>query len=278
MKKHTEYFDIKTIEDFYNTNYHDISTEQRYDDYTILFLKSGCLSMKIDMVPQQMNGIAIVFIGRNRQWSISEIGCSKGYVLCFSAEYFCRQVADVRFLHRSMVFDVLRSPSFMCLKSKSISDIISLVLKEYNEQKEFCDDIIRQQLSTIMLLGEREINQRGIRSYNEQEDFKLMRIFKQRVEEHFVDMKLVDKYAKMMLITNQRLTIAINNTTGKTPKQVLNERIILEARRLLRYCSWNVKEISNRLGFSEETNFIKFFKQQTKQTPLEFRNGDILCR
>jgi AraC family transcriptional regulator, transcriptional activator of pobA len=276
MKKHTDTFEIQTIEEFVHANSSDISTQQRYDDYTILLLESGYLFMTIDMEPQQMKGMAVAFIGKNRQWSVSDARCCRGYVLCFSAEYFCRQAADVRFLHRSMVFDVLKSPCFTCLNIKPISDIISIILSEHKEQMEFCSDIIRQQLSTIMLLGERAVNQRNIKIYAEQEDFKQMRVFKQMVEEHYTDIKSVNRYAEMMLITNKRLTTLISNTTGKTPKQILNERITLEARRLLRYCSWSVKEISNKLGFSEETNFTKFFKQQTGQTPLEFRNMDIL--
>ena len=61
---------------------------------------------------------------------------------------------------------------------------------------------------------------------------------------------------------------------GNTPLQIINERIILEAKRMLRYSSLRVKEVSIDLGFEDPSYFNKFFKKITGITPADFRELD----
>lgn len=271
MGKDTDVFEMETITDFYTVNRTNLSTANRYDNYAIIWIERGNISMTIDFVPVQTSGIGLVFIGKDRIWSILKIQDCKGYILRFSSEYFCRRASDARFLQRSTVFDTLESPYIAITNKCKVANIVSLLHQEYKEQEKFCNEVIRQQLSTLMLLSEREIKQKSSDVYLENEEFKQIRIFKKLIEEHFAEIKSMNKYAELMIIPPKRLISVVSKTTGKTPKQLLNERILLEAKRLLIYCSWSIKEIAYHLGFKEETNFTKFFKQQTGKTPLEFR-------
>lgn len=271
MGKDTDVFEMETITDFYTVNRTNLSTANRYDNYAIIWIERGNISMTIDFVPVQTSGTGLVFIGKDRIWSILKIQDCKGYILRFSSEYFCRRASDARFLQRSTVFDTLESPYIAITNKCKVANIVSLLHQEYKEQEKFCNEVIRQQLSTLMLLSEREIKQKSSDVYLENEEFKQIRIFKKLIEEHFAEIKSMNKYAELMIIPPKRLISVVSKTTGKTPKQLLNERILLEAKRLLIYCSWSIKEIAYHLGFKEETNFTKFFKQQTGKTPLEFR-------
>lgn len=58
---------------------------------------------------------------------------------------------------------------------------------------------------------------------------------------------------------------------GLTAKQFINQRILLESKRLLAYTKASVKEITWQLGFEEGTHFGKFFKKKMQKTPLAFR-------
>ena len=53
----------------------------------------------------------------------------------------------------------------------------------------------------------------------------------------------------------------------------MDDRVVLEQKRLLAHTDVSVKELAARTGFAEPTNLIKFFRQRTGQTPLEFRAG-----
>ncbi len=61
----------------------------------------------------------------------------------------------------------------------------------------------------------------------------------------------------------------------KTPLQVIHERVIVEAKRLVYYTNKSIKEVANDLGFEDVTHFSKFFKNFTTKTPTEMRNNQI---
>ena len=65
---------------------------------------------------------------------------------------------------------------------------------------------------------------------------------------------------------------------NKNAKDFVDERVILEIKRLLIHTHLSVKEIAEATGFDEPTNLIKFFKRYTGQTPLSFRDQLTLAQ
>ena len=70
------------------------------------------------------------------------------------------------------------------------------------------------------------------------------------------------------------MTCGDKNSTHSTPLQIINDRIVLEAKRQLQHTSLNIKEISYNLGFEDPSYFVKFFKRQTGYLPSDFREAD----
>ena len=85
--------------------------------------------------------------------------------------------------------------------------------------------------------------------------------------------KSVQAYTSLLNISEKQLNKSTTMLIGKTPKQIINDRVILEAKRLLVHGNKSVKEISYKLGYDEPTNFIKYFKKITGNTPTEFRQS-----
>ena len=78
-------------------------------------------------------------------------------------------------------------------------------------------------------------------------------------------------YADKLNITTRYLSQVTDKTVGISPKQVISNYLINEAKILLSNSRLTIQEISNRLGFSSQTMFCKFFKGQEKYTPTEYR-------
>ncbi|HEY4964843.1 MAG TPA: helix-turn-helix transcriptional regulator, partial [Puia sp.] len=68
------------------------------------------------------------------------------------------------------------------------------------------------------------------------------------------------------------LNRAVKETSEKTTTQIIADRILQEAKILLRHSAWPVSEIAWTLGFTEVTHFNNFFKKHVMQSPLKFRN------
>ena len=80
-------------------------------------------------------------------------------------------------------------------------------------------------------------------------------------------------YADSLFITPKYLIHAIKKSSGKTPGKLIDEAIIAEAKLLLRDRDLTVANVSERLQFSDQASFSKFFKKNTGITPATYRSG-----
>ncbi len=87
-----------------------------------------------------------------------------------------------------------------------------------------------------------------------------------------IQLRAASDFAKQLNVHVNHLNKAIKDTTEKTTSQIIGERILQEAKILLKHSPWNVSEIAYALGFREVTHFNNFFKKQVLLSPLKFRN------
>lgn len=87
-----------------------------------------------------------------------------------------------------------------------------------------------------------------------------------------VGMRAASDFANQLNIHVNHLNRAVKAITDKTTTQIIGERILQEAKIMLRHSNWNVSEISDALGFAEVTHFNNFFKKHVETSPLKFRN------
>ena len=73
----------------------------------------------------------------------------------------------------------------------------------------------------------------------------------------------------------KQLASAVRQAVGMTPKAYLDQRRLLEAKRLLSFSELSIKEVAFKLGFDEPTNFNKFFRKHADLSPGDFRLAQI---
>lgn len=103
-------------------------------------------------------------------------------------------------------------------------------------------------------------------------DFVIARLM-QLIDAHFISQRETEYYADILGMTPKKINDACKKGTGKTVKQHLQERLILEAKREIRINQKSLKEIAFDLGFNEPAYFTRFFKQHTSLTPTEFKDS-----
>ncbi|MBK5284203.1 MAG: helix-turn-helix domain-containing protein [Bacteroidia bacterium] len=91
------------------------------------------------------------------------------------------------------------------------------------------------------------------------------------VENNFRQKKSVSEYSEMLNISAGHLNDTVQHETGKTASEIIYERIILEAKRLLYHSAKSVKEIAYELLYDDPSHFNRFFKTHTGRTPEQFR-------
>jgi AraC family transcriptional regulator, transcriptional activator of pobA len=80
-------------------------------------------------------------------------------------------------------------------------------------------------------------------------------------------------FANQLNVHVNHLNRAVKEATQKTTTQLIAERVVQEAKILLKHSNWSVSEIAYALGFAEVTHFNNFFKKHVKVSPLQFRRG-----
>ena len=95
--------------------------------------------------------------------------------------------------------------------------------------------------------------------------------FRVLLERDFRTAHEVDHYARQLGYSLRTLNRATQTTAGESPKQAVSRRLVLEARRLLAYTDHPVATIARNLGFTDPSNFSKFFARHTSEAPSTFR-------
>lgn len=88
-----------------------------------------------------------------------------------------------------------------------------------------------------------------------------------------VGLRSASDFAQQLNIHVNHLNRAVKAVTDKTTTQIISERVLQEAKILLKHSKWNVSEIADALGFTEVTHFNNFFKKHVQTSPLKFRNA-----
>jgi AraC family transcriptional regulator, transcriptional activator of pobA len=95
--------------------------------------------------------------------------------------------------------------------------------------------------------------------------------FRQLVAQCFQHHCSVEDYARCLHVSADHLRATVKKHTGRTVREFVEERVMLEAKRLLAHTELTVGEVADHLQFSEPTHFTRFFKRRTQRTPLAFR-------
>lgn len=98
-----------------------------------------------------------------------------------------------------------------------------------------------------------------------------MEQFRLLLDKHYLTLHKPNDYAELLLITSNTLSKKSIKYFGKTPSQLIQDRLVLEAKKLLHLTTLSIKEIAFQLQFNDEFYFSRFFKKCTKLSPQTFR-------
>lgn len=99
--------------------------------------------------------------------------------------------------------------------------------------------------------------------------------FLHTVHNHYRESRQVIFYADKLSISPKYLSTIIHEVSGKYATEWIDEYIILDAKAMLKWSRYSVKEICSQLHFANQSLFSKYFKHHTGMTPKEFRNAPI---
>jgi AraC-like DNA-binding protein len=200
-----------------------------------------------------------------------------GYIVNFSEQYIQALVADPRYLDRFSFFSGIAAEQVIDIPRegrKKVCGLFETIISEGNSQNKMKDDFTRTALLQLLIQVSRyvpETNSHQPGQYNS----VLMRNFRQLIETNYREKKLTKEYAAMLYVTPNHLNALSKDLTGLSAGELIRDRILLEAKRLLINAQINISEIAAELGFIDNSYFTKFFKKYVGFTPEIFREQII---
>jgi AraC family transcriptional activator of pobA len=138
---------------------------------------------------------------------------------------------------------------------------------------EHSPDVQRHLLSTILLWIERWYDEsRTERRDADDAEVQLHRRFTRRLEEDFARHHDAAHYADALRVPPAALSRALAHVTGRATKDLIIERVMIEAARLLRFTDLSVGEVAHRIGFADPLYFSRAFKRRHDESPQAYRD------
>ncbi|MDR6487110.1 AraC-like DNA-binding protein [Chryseobacterium vietnamense] len=163
--------------------------------------------------------------------------------------------------------------------AEEIENLFEKIKKEIDSDYVFKYDLIRNYVLELIHYGQK-LQPASRISASKDASMRVVSLFVELLERQFpiesweqrLQLKTAKDYADRLAVHVNYLNKRLKESTGKTTTEFISDRIIQEAKILLKQTKWNVSEISYALGFEEIAHFSNFFKRKTTFTPLEFRS------
>lgn len=154
-------------------------------------------------------------------------------------------------------------------------EVLSTVWKMIQLEMESRDNLqlemLQMMLKRLLILCTRIYKNQEEYTHLDKVQSDLVREYNFLVEEHFRTKHSVGEYANLLNKSPKTLSNLFGKVHHETPLQMIQNRIMLEARRLLKYSDKNISEIADEIGFLDLQSFSRFFKKHENQSPSEFR-------
>lgn len=195
----------------------------------------------------------------------------------FNRNFYCIVDHDKEVSCVGFIFYGSSNTMFLRLGENEIRKI-SLLFEVFKDEFESADDIqgemLRMLLVRLIIIITRLAKSQYLNPQNlEENKFDLVRQFNLMVENHYRTEHEVQFYAAKLNKSPKTISNFFALYGHKTPLQIIQERVTLEAKRLFYYTDKTSKEIAYDLGFDDAAHFSRFFKNQTKQSPTEFKRS-----
>ena len=157
-----------------------------------------------------------------------------------------------------------------------ISDAASLCIEFYErKQEKLFDSILKASCNTLVALVASQYATLAKTTDTASRFEVLSKAFRSLLEKDFVTVKSPAAYAKSMNISTPYLNECVKAVTGHPVSYHIQQRVVLEAKRLLDHSNKSIKEISVELGYDDYSYFTRLFVKVTGMTPSVFRSKNF---
>lgn len=247
----------------------------RADNYNIIWIQRGNGRYTIDFETYDLGEGMIFFLKPGQMYRVESEGIVEGIRLSFEQDFYCVDTFTTQASCSGILFKNPFQKPFISLnkgQSQDLQKIAEQINAEFSNPGLAHEEIIHTYLQLFLIKAMRIKKEQLAKSeFENGEDAAFLSRFQNYLEQQFKSQHAVSDYADHFNITPKALHKKIKGLTGIPVSRLIQDRIILEAKRMLFHTEKSVKEIAYELGFEDPSYFSRFFTKQVNEAPTEFQ-------
>lgn len=267
-------FYFNTLQNHLISSHQHIEKPHRHDFYVSVFITHGTGTHEIDFTTYDVapGSLFILSPGQIHSWTLSQD--TQGYIFFHTQEFYEMYYINGG-LRKYPFFSSVKFSRKLQLnntESEILKDKFRQLQEEYEENASMKNDFLITLITQIYILSTRWFRNNSTNTNIATKTQYLIHYqnFESLIEDHYLCEKSVNQYASWLHITPKHLNRITQTVVNKTATDVIAERVVLEAQRMLFYLDGSFNEIAFNLGYDDYSYFVKIFKKKTGYTPTKF--------
>ncbi len=239
---------------------------------SILWVQESETCLMVDGVEYCLTRNQILFLTDLHRVTMRKLSSLR--LLQFNRPFYCVVDNDSEVGCKGILFfgasqvPIVKIPKEESDKFETLWKMLRLEMQSHDELQ---IEMLQTMMKRLVILCTRLMKERAGFTNIDKARLDILRQFNFLVEQHFRRMHSVAHYAKLLHKSPKTLANLFAKFKQKSPLQIIQDRILLEARRQLAYTESPIKEIAYTLGFDSIQSFSRFFKSKEGTSPSEFR-------
>ncbi len=246
----------------------------------ILYLPTG-YQLTVDFNVYTTTQNSLFFVAPNQFLHIETVGQEEGYMIFYNRDFYCIQIHDAEVACDGLLFNNINKMPMVRVADEEIMAIDPLfnsIDEEFGLNDTSQEEMIRTYLKQLLIKSTRiwkkqHLGQELLQSNNELDFFRRFSVL---VDAYYKEKHSVADYADLLSMAAKTITNKFKRLNLPQPNEVIKDRIMLEAKRLLIHTSMTAKEIAYQLGYEDPAYFSRQFLQKTGESPSNFKKKYLM--
>jgi len=253
---------------------HNLNTPTQFPLYSIIYIKEGSGYYHADFGIFPYQGPALLFSTPLQVIQLAQDDNTPFSILQFHSDFYCIEYHREEVSCNGLLFNNIYLQPTLSLSPSEVQtfeQLISQLESEFSQEKP--SEIVLRAYIQLLLAKSSSIKLKVLASPEEQsKKDAVMEQFRLLIDQHYLTLHKPSDYADLLAMPANTLTKRCTRYFSKTPTQLIQQRLILEAKKQLHLTRKSIKEIAYALQFQDEFYFSRVFKKCTNVSPQAFRD------
>ena len=272
MSSEKSHFALETIE----LDTHCVAHKShRSDNYKVFIIMDGSGTYQVDFKKFTIENAGVFCLSPDQVFTVDSESLKSAYQISFDKDFYCVETHGKEIACNGVLFNNVHRATYIPLTDNDLPTfqmLIDNIKRELQHPGKAHQEMLETYLRMLLLEVLRRNENNQDKDMDEGQN-NLVGDFIALVDKHFRQTHKVSEYAKMLFVTPKSLSKRLNALGYKTPTELIRERIILEAKRDLKFTTKSVKEIALDLGFEDPGYFTRLFKKAEGISPLSYKES-----